>query len=585
MSKNDSLDEPLNPGIANFQGDDFNNSNSIDNHLETPGDDVEKPNDKLIIDGKPNEKITPIENEAKILDNTDNTEPHLTKLTPEDIKLGGYPPLKTIFRLILGPILSQVTNALYGVITTIWVSKAIGTDGMSAISMMNAFDNIGRSFGFFLAIAAATQISFLYGKGQSEEAGQVVTDLIRLSFVCGAFISAVLIPIMKPIAVWYGADDHIVQLGFDYILPLNIFAFNSCLFIAAGGFLQGEGRTFLFGMSNVVCLVLNMACFNPLFLFVFKMGIRGASVATVVSEFIPAIIILALFYCHKFGIKPSFNQFCHKFSSRTWPALKVGCSSLIAQLSICIPSVVVRKYMGLACDNDQQRFADVMAGFTAAIRIGNLTFSILAALSQAYIPAASYSYAAKRYKRHLKLSIHMFWLMTLWGTISCLLTWLLPKQLSLLFSDGDGYLKSAQKMVAYNNAAGFVAGSRMASQSILQSLQMGSRATLLSFINNFVTIIVFMYILYYTNKHDPERIMLCYSYMNISSFFISILFLWKPLRNLYHLSKTDDHEEAYLEKERQALQENAQKNEQELAEIEKEIEQIQEDQESRLEDL
>ena len=63
-----------------------------------------------------------------------------------------------------------------------------------------------------LTIAAATQISFLFGKGRSDEAAQVVTDLIRMSFVCGAFTAAVLIPIIRPISVWLGAEEKIIQL-------------------------------------------------------------------------------------------------------------------------------------------------------------------------------------------------------------------------------------------------------------------------------------------------------------------------------------------------------------------------------------
>lgn len=198
------------------------------------------------------------------------------ELTAEDIKLGGSSPLKTLFRLSVGPFLSQVTNKLYGIITSIWISKACGDDGLSAVSTLNAFDGIGRAFGFFLAIAAVTQISYLYGKGKSQEASQVIADLIRMSFICGAIVAAVLLPVFKPCSRWFGSNETIVDLGFKYMELLAIFSFNTCLFLSAGGCLQGEGRTFLFGISNVACLVLNMCVFNPIFLFGFKTGIIGA---------------------------------------------------------------------------------------------------------------------------------------------------------------------------------------------------------------------------------------------------------------------------------------------------------------------
>ncbi|KAK8900295.1 hypothetical protein M9Y10_002618 [Tritrichomonas musculus] len=553
MTNIKSLEEPLNPSNSNdFQGHDVEISKITVDPGEKDISNLSRKGSQVSDAGVNTQKDDEKNNESLVTPNGD-TQPR-GKLTPEDLRLGGSKPLKTIFKLSVGPLLSQVTNGLYGVITTIWISKACGDDGLSAVSTMNAFDGIGRAFGFFLAIAAATQVSFLYGKGKSKEAGQIIADLIRLSFVCGAIVAAVLLPILKPCARWFGADDHIVDQGFKYMEPLSIFAFNTCIFLAAGGCLQGEGRTFLFGMSNVACLFLNMAVFNPIFLFVFKTGIIGASSATVLSEFIPAITILILFYCHKFGVKPQLNQLLKKFSPNTWPALKVGTSSLIAQLSICVPSIMVRKYIGMACGNDPQEFSDSMAGFNAAIRICNLTHSIFNAISQAFIPAASYAFAAKRYKRYLKLTIHIFWLMLIWGAVTCILTWSIPRTLSKMFSNGEGYLKYAEKMVAYNNGLGPISGVKLNAQSMLQAIQMGPRATMLSFINNFVTIVILVLVLYYTDPHDGARIIWCYPLSHLMSCFISIFFLWGPIKNIFRLSKEEDMEEDYIRREKEMKQ-------------------------------
>lgn len=553
MTNIKSLEEPLNPSNSNdFQGHDVEISKITVEPGEKDISNLSRKGSQVSDAGVNAQKDDEKNNESLVTPNED-TQPR-GELTPEDLRLGGSKPLKTIFKLSVGPLLSQVTNGLYGVITTIWISKACGDDGLSAVSTMNAFDGIGRAFGFFLAIAAATQVSFLYGKGKSQEAGQIIADLIRLSFVCGAIVAAILLPILKPCARWFGADDHIVDQGFKYMEPLSIFAFNTCLFLAAGGCLQGEGRTFLFGMSNVACLFLNMAVFNPIFLFVFKTGIIGASSATVLSEFIPAITILILFYCHKFGVKPQLNQLLKKFSPNTWPALKVGTSSLIAQLSICVPSIMVRKYIGMACGNDPQEFSDSMAGFNAAIRLCNLTHSIFNAISQAFIPAASYAFAAKRYKRYLKLTIHIFWLMLIWGAVTCILTWSIPRTLSKMFSNGEGYLKYAEKMVAYNNGLGPISGVKLNAQSMLQAIQMGPRATILSFINNFVTIVILVLVLYYTDPHDGARIIWCYPLSHLMSCFISIFFLWGPIKNIIRLSKEEDMEEDYIRREKEMKQ-------------------------------
>lgn len=115
----------------------------------------------------------------------------------------------------------------------------------------------------------------------------------------------------------------------------------------------------------------------------------------------------------------------------------------------------------------------------------------------------------------------------------------------MIFSKDESYLKYASRMVAYNNAVGPLMSVKMLAQSMLQSLQRGPRATILSFLNNFMTIIVFNFVLYYTNPHDGARIIWCYPLAHVAACFISPFFLWGPLKNIWNLMKTEDKEAEY----------------------------------------
>ena len=483
------------------------------------------------------EPLNPEENEVHN-DAEEEKETVEPRHTAEDEKLGGHPPLSTIFRLSFGPLLSQVTNALFGIITTIWVSKAIGVDGVSAVSTMNAFDGIGRAFGFFLAVAASTQISSLFGRGLSQEAGQLIADLLRMCLVCGAIVPACMLPILKPCARWFGAEEKIVEMGFQYMLPLCACTTTTCMYVATGGFLQGEGRTFLFGMLNISNLCLNMLILDPLFLFPLKMGIVGASLATVISEIIPTVIVLACFYAHKFGVKPTCHQLLTKFSPHSIPSLKVGFSQLISQLSVCIPSVLVRKYVGLTTEKEVD-FTNAMAGFNASIRFNNLSMSIFFAITQALSPAASYAYAAKRYRRFLWLCFHSLWINFAWGCLTTIITWAAPREISKIFGNGEGYLYYAERMTRIINSLAPISGFRMNFQSFCQAMQLGGRASILSFLNNFVSITLFTILLYYTDKHDGSRIIWCYPLSYVASVVFSVILLWSPLKKTFKLAKEE----------------------------------------------
>jgi Na+-driven multidrug efflux pump len=404
------------------------------------------------------------------------------------------------------------------------------------MSTMNAFDGIGGSFGFFLSVAASTQVSALYGEGKSEEAGQVVADLLRSSVVCGVIVPAVMLPSLKPAARWFGSSATIVDLAFAYCAPLASGTAATCAYLTCAGLLQGEGRTMLSGAVNVGCLVLNILIIDPLFLFGLKTGIVGAGFGTVVSEVIPAVVLSVLYYVHRFGIKPAAAQFCRRFSPKTYVALRVGASQLVSNVAAYVPSVVVRKLIGLATGDE---FADAMAGFNSAIRFNQVSLAFFNAMTMAFIPPASYAYAAKRYSRYLWLAFHAMWLCIAFWCITTAITWTLSRQISTLFSKSEGYLDQAEQMVTFANAAAPLTGLKFNAQSMLQAMHCGGRATLLSFMNHFVLLLGYSLLLYYTDPGNGARIVWCYPASYLTAIIFSVAFLWTPLWDVWKLHKEE----------------------------------------------
>ncbi|EAY14269.1 MatE family protein [Trichomonas vaginalis G3] len=252
----------------------------------------------------------------------------------------------------MGPMVSQVIGALYSIVDTIWVAKACGDRGMAAVSTYNCFDNIGRSFGFFMCTAASTKTAQLFGQRKESDTKQVFSDLIRCSIICSLIVPVILIPTVKHAARWFGADESLVEFGFEYISLLSYGSISTCLFLCCGGFLQGEGRTHVFAIMELISFVLNGLIFDPVLLLVGKLGVRGAALATVLSELFPALILIGLYYKGIFAVKPQLGDLFKKFSPHTFPALKVGFSQLITNLSYFVPTIIVRKLLGLSLPKD-----------------------------------------------------------------------------------------------------------------------------------------------------------------------------------------------------------------------------------------
>ena len=291
------------------------------------------------IEGKNVEEHAPDDVEA-IKDDADAGKPEVIK--DEHWRLGGRKSLITLATLMVGPFISQVVSAFYGVIDSMWVAKALGTNGVSAISLFTNLDNIGRAFGFFLNCGITQKISGLIGENRGDEGEQVISGLFRMCFVCGAIVPAIILPCAKPLADWFGSDEETTQKGFDYLCVLMGGSCFSILFLFACGCLQAEGRTMLIGVMQIASFVLNMCVFDPLFLFAIKTDVYGAGIATALAEGIPAVIIMILFYRGKFSVKPKPSQLLKKFSPESFPAMKVGFSQLFANLAQSLPGILIR---------------------------------------------------------------------------------------------------------------------------------------------------------------------------------------------------------------------------------------------------
>ena len=192
------------------------------------------------------------------------------------------------------------------------------------------------------------------------------------------------------------------------------------------------------------------------------------------------------------------------------PALRVGLSQLIANLSVSIPGIICRKLIGSSVSTESD-FNDALAGYNVLFRWAQVTNSVVIAITMGYLPAASYSYQAKDGKRWFALTAHSLWIAIVWGALSCILTWGMPKQIALIFAKQPGYLKWAEPMLRNGNGLAVLIFSRFNFPAMLQSMGMGITSTFVSLSCQLVSILGFALLLYYTNKHDPIRLCWCYS--------------------------------------------------------------------------
>jgi Na+-driven multidrug efflux pump len=439
---------------------------------------------------------------------TESPVPEESENAAEHYRLGARPPLRTLVSLSVGPLISQIVTGLNGIITSMWMARAMSTTGMSAISLYSNLDGASRAFGFFMNCAASSRISALLGQDRGAEAGQLICDLLRCCLIFGAIVPIIFLPCAIPLAHWFGANDEVTHWGTLYLFPLLACSPITCLFLLLCGCLQAEGRSILVGGIQIASLAANMAFFNPIFLLIFKWKTPGAAVATTLSELIPSIVLVILYFRGTFGVKPVASGLLKKFSPFTFPALRVGVSQLFMNLSRSIPSILLRKFMGLCAENGGKgTFDDAIAGFNGVARIYALSDSVRLAVSMGLLPACSYAFAGKNVSRFMWLVLHACWLNLMCAIPIAFLGAFGSRQLAMTISGEESYLKWAAPMLKIANWETPFGWIRNVIQTVLQALQYGITATLYSFFGTFVVYIACGFVIYNTDNTDFVRMM------------------------------------------------------------------------------
>ena len=307
------------------------------------------------------------------------------------------------------------------------------------------------------------------------------------------------------------------------------------------GILQAEGRTWAYAGAQILSMILNMVLFDPLLLYLIK-NTSGSSLATELSMFIPALIIFILLWLGKFSTKPQAKYITKCFSPEAGEALKTGLSAFIMNISIGLPSLIMQKFIAIRA-NRVGHYDMVVAVYNALCRIYNVSMCVPIALNAAYLPAASYAFGLKDYKRILLLTFHVVWISVVWGLFVSFVVITFPKQVCTIWSRNDDFLYWCKEIVPVSFYCTGITGIKFIVISFLQASQQTITATIMSFITELGVLPIVASIFHYNgDPNSPRWIFYAYPVSDAITTVCSISVAMKTLIKFYKLSKEQDPE-------------------------------------------
>jgi len=328
----------------------------------------------------------------------------------------------------LPAVVGMVANALYNLVDTIFVGRGIGSLAIGALAIAFPLQMFIVAIAQTIGIGAGSAVSRSLGAGDVDRARSVVGN----SFLCVITLSLVVsitgLTFTDQILVFFGATQTILPYARDYIIillwGLTFFSFA----ISSNNLIRAEGNARVAMISMLIGAILNIFL-DPLFIFVFNLGIQGASLATITAQFCSFLYILHYIYGKETSLRINFLHLFPNFSIIK-EIITVGLPSFARLSSGSISTLLV---------NQSLRFyggdlAIIILG--VIIKITRFLFMPMFGVVQGMQPIAGYNYGARKYNRVFEVLYLTIKTLFLISTFLCFIIILWPAKVISVFT-GD----------------------------------------------------------------------------------------------------------------------------------------------------
>ena len=360
--------------------------------------------------------------------------------------LGSAPIPKALMALGIPIMIGMLINALYNLVDAYFVG-GLGESPMGAISIVFPLGQVIVGLGLMFGNGAASYLSRLLGRGDRDTANTVASTALYSSMIIGAIIIVVAAIFLKPILLLLGATDTIMPYAVSYA---RIYVF-SCIFnvinVTMNNIVSSEGAAKTTMCALLLGAVLNIAL-DPVFIYVFDMGVVGAAIATAISQMV-STLVYAVYVLRK---KSAFSFSIREFSPSKQifvEILKIGVPTLTFQLLTSLSIALINRAANGYGDA-------VIAGMGAVTRVTSMGTLVVFGFLKGFQPIAGFSYGAKKFDR-LREAIRTS---ILWSTCFCVIVGLLiiifPTQIISQFANGNAEMISIGQKSLMANGLSFI---------------------------------------------------------------------------------------------------------------------------------
>ena len=425
--------------------------------------------------------------------------------------LAKEPVGKLLLKLALPTVAAQIINMLYNIVDRIYIGHIpdVGALALTGVGVCMPLIMIVSAFAAFVGYGGAPRASIYMGQGDHDSAEKTLGNCFSVQVLISVLLTIVLLLWNRDFLMAFGASENTIEYGVNY---MNIYAIGTIfvqLTLGMNAFItaQGFAKT---GMLSVLIGAVANIILDPIFIFGFGMGVQGAALATIISQAMSCIWVLAFLFGQKTHLKIRAKNL-KLVSKIVFPSLALGLSSFIMQasesvISVCFNSSLL-KYGG-----------DIAVGaMTILTSVMQFAMLPLQGLGQGAQPIISYNYGAGN-KDRVKGAFKLLLKSSLCSsTLLWLFVMLSPDTFAAMFTSDAALLDFTRTALRIYMGSMFLFGIQMACQMTFTSLGNAKASILVAVMRKFILLIPLIYIM--PHVLSSNRTMAVYMAEPIADFF------------------------------------------------------------------
>jgi putative MATE family efflux protein len=407
----------------------------------------------------------------------------------ENNPLGTAPIGKLLFSLAVPAITAQVVNMLYNIVDRIYIGHIpeIGTAALTGVGITFPIITLISAFSSLVAMGGAPRASIAMGEGNKKRAEQILGNCFTALLCVSVILTAVFLIFQQPILWAFGASENTIGYATSY---MNIYVCGTIFVQIALGmnmFITSQGFAKTSMLTVVIGAALNIAL-DPLFIFVFNMGVQGAAIATVLSQAVSATWVLLFLLGKRTNLRIKASCMVIQWKILL-PVFALGVSPFIMQSTESLLSVVLNTSL-LRYGGDT-----AVGAYTVIASIMQVINLPLQGLTQGAQPITSFNYGARNMAR-VRKSIRMLLTCTLtYSILFWLCIMLFPQVFVGIFTSDPELMGTAVWAVRIFLFGVFAFGAQTGFQQSFLALGQAKASLLLALLRKIVLLIPLIYIL------------------------------------------------------------------------------------------